>query len=106
MRRGLVALLLALALVVGAAGAAAAQDPGGEGQRSVDGSRAPTDEPLPTPHIIPRPNEGHKPIDSGDRGGSLQFLVLGLMVVAVAGGTAYVVHESRKARERTSADLG
>jgi hypothetical protein len=88
-----------MGLVLLSGRAAMAQDGAGTGgQRSVDGSKAPVDEPLPEPHIIPRPNSGHEPIDSGDRGGSLQILVLALMVVAVGGGVAYVVHESRAAR--------
>jgi hypothetical protein len=92
-------LLVVLAALAAAAllapSPARAQEPG---QRTVDGSIDTSGEPLPEPHIIPRPNEGHEPIDSGDRGGSLQLGLLALMVVAVGGGVAYVVHESRKAR--------
>jgi hypothetical protein len=92
-------LLVAVAAVVAAALLAPspvlAQDPG---QRTVDGSIDTSGEPLPEPHIIPRPNEGHEPVDAGDRGGSLQLGLLALMVLAVSGGVAYVVHESRKAR--------
>jgi hypothetical protein len=97
LRALLLAGLAALVLLVPAvhAGAAPVQDPG---QRSVDGSIDTSGEPLPEPHIIPRPNEGHQPIDAGDRGGALQLALLGLMVVAVGGGVAYAVHESRKAR--------
>jgi hypothetical protein len=35
------------------------------------------------PHIIPRPDEGQAPKHPNDRGGSEQFLVLGLMVAGV-----------------------
>jgi hypothetical protein len=79
---------------------ATAQEPG---QRTVDGSLDTSGQPLPEPHIIPRPNEGHEPVDAGDRGGALQLTVLGLLVVAVGGGVAYVVHESRRARRRSPA---
>jgi len=35
------------------------------------------------PHIIPRPNSGHPPTEAGDRGGWLQFAVLGAIVVGL-----------------------
>lgn len=48
--------------------------------------------------IIPRPNSGTEPEDSGDRGGALQTVLF----VAVLGGVvviaALVVRESRRAR--------
>jgi hypothetical protein len=89
-------LLVAVAALALLVPAAHAQE--GPAQRSVDGSIDTSGEPLPEPHIIPRPNEGHKPIDAGDRGGGLQLGLLALMVAAVSGGVAYGVHESRKAR--------
>jgi hypothetical protein len=98
LRALLLAAVAALVLLVPAS-AAHAQDPG---QRSVDGSIDTSGEPLPEPHMIPRPNEGHKPIDAGDRGGGLQLGLLALMVAVVSGGVAYGVHESRKARARSS----
>ena len=51
--------------------------------------------------IIPEPNSGRPPEDAGDRGGALQFLVLGLIVVALAGGVTMVVRESRRNLART-----
>ncbi len=56
----------------------------------------------PTPHIIPRPNSGHPPLDSGDLGGSLQLLVLGLLVLAIGGGLLVLVRQSRQARSGRS----
>jgi hypothetical protein len=53
---------------------------------------------VPTPHIIPRPNSGHDPTEAGDRGGALQLLILGLVVVAVGGAVAHLVRTSRRAR--------
>jgi hypothetical protein len=88
------AALLAL-VVLSPAPAARAQEPP---QRDVAGSIVTSGEPLPAPHIIPRPNEGHEPVDAGDRGGALQLGLLALLVVAVGGGAAYVVHQSRAAR--------
>jgi uncharacterized protein HemX len=92
-----VAAVAALVLLL-PAGAASAQGTPPSGQRSVDGSIDTSGEPLPEPHMIPRPNEGHEPIDAGDRGGALQLGLLALLVVVIAGGVAYAVHESRKAR--------
>lgn len=86
------AVLLAAVLVLLASHPAMAQDGFGPSGGGSGG------EELPTPHIIPRPNSGHKPIDSGDRGGSLQLLVLGIVVVALGGGVARVVRDSRRAR--------
>ena len=78
-RLGLAALLLALVSVLALASPAAAQDdPGG--------------------HIIPRPNSGEAPHEAGDRGGALQLLILGLVVVAIGGGIALVVRESRRSK--------
>lgn len=56
----------------------------------------PTAEPIP--HMIPRPNSGHKPVDSGDLGGSLQLVLLGLIVLAISGGVLTLVRQSRRAR--------
>jgi hypothetical protein len=81
-------LLLALMLaVVGLAGPAGAQDTGGGNKPDV-----------PVQHMIPRPNSGQKPEDAGDRGGSLQLGLLGLVCVVLAGGTLHVVRLSRRAR--------
>ena len=53
---------------------------------------------VPVQHIIPRPNSGTKPVDSGDRGGALQLGLLGLTVVVLVGGTLHVIRQSHKAR--------
>jgi hypothetical protein len=37
----------------------------------------------PDEGMIPRPNSGHEPTEAGDRGGTLQLAVLGLIVVGV-----------------------
>lgn len=84
MRRGLAALLLALASLAVTAPVAAQEGSGGRQD--------------PGGHIIPRPNSGEAPEEAGDRGGALQLLVLGLVVVAVAGGIALVVRDSRRSR--------
>ncbi len=62
------------------------------------GAQTPPPSSVPTPHIIPRPNSGHEPTDAGDRGGALQLLVLGALVVAVSGAAAHLVVQSRRAR--------
>ena len=77
-----VAVLAVASMLVLAAGPAGAQDK----------------PDVPVQHIIPRPNSGHKPVDSGDRGGALQLGLLGLTVVVLAGGTLHVVRQSRRAR--------
>ena len=50
------------------------------------------------PHIIPRPGEGAKPQQAGDRGGWLQLTLAGLLFTSVLGGAAYLVWWSRRAR--------
>lgn len=51
------------------------------------------------PHIIPRPNEGRAPADSGDRGGWLQLGLAGLLFASVFGGMAWLVWWSRRAKQ-------
>ena len=53
---------------------------------------------LPPAEMIPRPNSGQAPDDAGDRGGALQLLVFGLVVVAIGAGVTKVVLDSRRAR--------
>ncbi len=53
---------------------------------------------VPVQHIIPRPNSGQKPEDAGDRGGSLQLGLLGLVCATLAGGTIHVIRLSHKAK--------
>lgn len=57
---------------------------------------------VPAPDIVPRPNSGHAPTESGDRGGALQLLVLGLVVAAVGGALVHLTRESRRARSSPS----
>ena len=82
MRRVVLALLLVAALAV--APPAAAQD-GRGGQ-------------VPTQDIIPEPNSGEAPHEAGDRGGALQLLLLGAVVVAVAGGGWHIARQARQGR--------
>lgn len=55
----------------------------------------------PVGEIIPRPNSGAEPQGPGDRGGSYQYLVLGLMAAFAVVAVASVVRQSRRnLRER------
>ncbi len=65
------------ALILGIVLLAVFADPGPEPQ--------PTTTESGMPHIIDRPNSGTKPTNPGDRGGSEQLLLLGGMVLAIAG---------------------
>jgi hypothetical protein len=47
--------------------------------------------------MIPRPNSGQAPDDAGDRGGALQLLVFGLVVVGIGAGVTKVVLDARRA---------
>ena len=91
----LLALLVAVTILVtpGQAAPAGAQDGSRQGP-------APTSEPVETPGIIPEPNAGTEPHDPGDRGGLLQTGLFALIVVAIVFIGAFIVRESRKARER------
>lgn len=68
--------------------------------------RAPTSAPttsstvaeLPPAEMIPRPGSGEEPSDAGDRGGTLQLVVLALVLVGIAAGVAKLVRDSRRAR--------
>jgi hypothetical protein len=52
----------------------------------------------PGQHIIPRPNSGVPPDDAGDRGGALQLVVLGAIVVGVSLVVTFAIRESRRNR--------
>ena len=52
--------------------------------------------------LIPDPDEGRAPDEAGDRGGALQYVVLGLMAVAIGGGIYAMVRESRRKRAEQS----
>ncbi len=84
MRRVLLIVVTVLVLVGSAALPAAAQE-------------NPKPE-APTQDIVPRPNSGEAPEEAGDRGGALQLLVVGLIVVAVGGAVAHLVRQSHRAR--------
>jgi hypothetical protein len=88
MGKRLVAILVVLVLAF-QAGPAAAQDPG---------STSTTAGEITDTGIIPEPNAGEEPNDPGDRGGTLQLVVLGLVVVAIGGVVFAVARQSRRAR--------
>lgn len=58
---------------------------------------APSTTGVPAPDIIPRPDSGEAPTEAGDRGGALQLLVLGVVVIALGGGVVHVVRQARRA---------
>jgi len=93
MRRPLVTALLALVLAVALALPAAVVAPGVASAQETTTTSA-----VPTRDIIPRPGEGRAPDDAGDRGGALQTVLFVGLVVAVAGGGALLVRQSRRAR--------
>ena len=49
------------------------------------------------------PDSGHKPTSAGDRGGWEQLALLGLIVVAIGGGTTRLVLTSRRSRRANEA---
>ncbi len=55
---------------------------------------------VPTGTAIEQPYSGTNPTRSGDRGGAGQLAVMGVMLAIMAGGAAWIVHTSRKARRR------
>lgn len=83
------AVVLALCLLVGQV-PASAQEP------------APSTTGVPAPNIVPEPNSGAEPTEAGDRGGALQLLILGLVVLAVAGAVTHLVRQSRRSRHPRS----
>ena len=52
----------------------------------------------PVGEIIPKPDSGAEPEEPGDRGGSLQVILLGLIGVAITGMAVYIARQSRSAR--------
>lgn len=87
LRRAVVVVLLLVLTVLGSAApveAALIQD-------------APSTTGVPAPDIIPRPDSGEAPTEAGDRGGALQLLVLGVVVIALTGGVVHVVRQARRA---------
>jgi len=51
---------------------------------------------VPSQDIVPRPDTGEEPDDAGDRGGALQLVVLGLVVVGIGAAVAMVVRQGRR----------
>ena len=102
------ARLLAGLTIVAAAGytasfpVAAASSPPGYGQEPPEGTVATTEAPDAEQGIIPEPNSGHEPIDSGDRGGALQIAVFLAIVGGVAVIGTLIVRESRRNLARRS----
>jgi uncharacterized protein HemX len=87
-RRALAALAIVLGVGLNAVGTTAAQD-----ATSTSSTVA-----VPSQEIVPQPNSGAPPQEAGDRGGALQLGLLALVVVAVGGGVAFVVVQSKRAR--------
>jgi uncharacterized protein HemX len=87
--RRVVAGLVALACVVALGVPAAAQE------SDPTTTVAPEAE---SPRIIPRPNSGAEPQETGDRGGALQLALLGLLIVVIGGAVLLLVRQSQRAR--------
>ena len=88
------ALLLTAVIVVGVGLVAANVK---EGPRQ-DTQGQLTEEGGAKPHIIPRPNDGHRPTNNGDRGGWEQLALMGLIMGSMAGIGVVVFYGGRKAR--------
>jgi hypothetical protein len=105
-RRGLVVSLLLALLVVAGLGvvstATASPASAGDPESSVSASTTTTVVGQDDGGIIPRPNSGHEPEDAGDRGGSLQILVFGLVLAGMAAIALLAVRDSRKAKARAA----
>ena len=97
-----VAVALAVLLLAGPSAVAAPAQDGTDA--TATSSTTSTVVELPPAEMIPRPNSGHQPVDSGDRGGSLQLLVFVVVLLALAGGVAKAVLDSRRARARSAGD--
>jgi hypothetical protein len=77
---------VALTVALGAAPAAAQEPP-------TTSQGTPVDQ-----DIIPDPDSGQNPSEAGDRGGALQYAVLGLVVVGIGGGVYLAMRESKRKR--------
>jgi hypothetical protein len=53
---------------------------------------------MTTQDIVPKPNSGREPTEAGDRGGALQLLIPGVLVLAVGGAVVHLRRQSRRAR--------
>jgi hypothetical protein len=58
-----------------------------------------TDQNVPGLGIIPKPNSGAYPEDASDRGGALQFTLLGLIVLFPIAAFVAIRRQGRRARE-------
>jgi hypothetical protein len=92
------AVVVAALLLLGSAGASAQAGVSAQDGTPTTSTTSSTVAELPPAEMIPRPNSGHAPEDAGDRGGALQLLVFGLVVVAIGAGVTKVVLDSRRAR--------
>ncbi|MEO6318992.1 MAG: hypothetical protein ABIP36_09440 [Acidimicrobiales bacterium] len=81
-------MVAVLALLAVSTASAAAQEPS---------TSTPTVSLLPR-DIVPEPNSGEAPSEPGDRGGALQLLLLGVVVVVIGGGVYGLMRQSRRAR--------
>ena len=81
-------MVAVLALLAVSTASAAAQEPS---------TSTPTVS-LPPRDIVPEPNSGRAPTEAGDRGGALQLLLLGVVVVVIGGAVHGLVRQSRRAR--------
>lgn len=77
-------MLLVASVVLALAPAGATQDPPSTGMTTQD--------------IVPQPNAGREPTEAGDRGGALQLLIPGVLIVAVGGAVVHLRRQSRQAR--------
>jgi len=93
MRRPLPTALLALVVAVALALPASVVHPAVAGAQDTTTTSA-----VPTGDIIPEPGSGQEPDDAGDRGGALQTALFVGLVLAVCGGGAIIVRQSRRAR--------
>jgi hypothetical protein len=103
------ALAAAIAAVLLLTPAAAGAVAGGGGQGGGDDGRgADTTDvtPVPSQHIIPRPDSGRAPTDAGDRGGGLQILVFVALVAGVGTIAALALRDMRRSRARAGTAAG
>ncbi len=107
-RRALVPCVLAAALLLGAHSGAAAHE--GEDEplpADTGGDLRPVYEiPAGADRIIGSPDPGPDPQHSGDRGGSLQFVTLGTVAVAVAFIMWRIARAARRTSHHAPADSG
>ena len=104
----LAAVLAAVLLLLTPAAAGAVAGGVGQGAGGDDGPGADTTDvtPVPSQHIIPRPDSGRAPTDAGDRGGGLQILVFVALVAGVGTIGALALRDMRRSRARAGTDAG